>query len=97
MGNRNRGIYNKFRVERVDGKSASGKKHAGCDYFVLDITHDPHAIPALLAYAESASRDDYELLALDIVAKVGAVTAGAVPQRSSSKSQGEHRRKSLKD
>lgn len=48
MGDRARGLYNKFRVERVDGKQ---KKHANCDYFVLDVTHDPHAIPALLAYA----------------------------------------------
>jgi hypothetical protein len=48
-----RGVYEKFRVERTDGTSALGGKHHGCEYFVLDTIHDPHAKPALLAYAES--------------------------------------------
>ncbi len=48
-----RGLYEKFRVERNDGRSAPGEKHANCEYFVLDLTHDPHALPALTAYAES--------------------------------------------
>ena len=70
MGQRNTGIYEKFKIERTDGESFIGGKHDGCDYFVLDITHDVHAIPALKAYAKSARQDGYEQLADDIEAKI---------------------------
>lgn len=69
MGNRNDGIYNKFDVMRVDGTDGPGAKHDGCEYFVLDVTHDPHAIPALKAYAESC-RDEYRNLAADLDAMI---------------------------
>lgn len=65
MGDRTKGMYEKFRVERADGKSAPGEKHDGCEYFVLDVTHDPHALPALAAYAQSC-RAEYPMLASDI-------------------------------
>lgn len=65
MGDKTRGLYNKFRVERTDGTSKPGGKHHGCDYFVLDVTHDPFAIPALSAYAEACEKE-YPLLADDI-------------------------------
>ena len=65
MGDRTRGIYEKFRVERTDGKSAPGQKHESCDYFVLDLTHDPHAYVAIVAYADSC-RAEYPLLADDL-------------------------------
>lgn len=65
MGDKTRGIYQKFKVERTDGKSAPGEKHDGCQYFVLDTGCDPHAIPALLAYAESC-KSEYPLLAADV-------------------------------
>jgi hypothetical protein len=65
MGDKTRGIYGKFIVERTDGKSAPGKKHDGCDYFVLDLHHDPFALPAAIAYAE-ACRAEYPLLADDL-------------------------------
>lgn len=65
MGDKSRGLYEKFKVERTDGKSATGEKHDGCQYFVLDMTCDPHAIPALLAYAQSCQAD-YPLLAKDV-------------------------------
>lgn len=61
----NRGLYGKYRVERVDGSSGPGGKHEGCDYFVLDLTHDHHAKAALKAYADSC-RADYPLLAADL-------------------------------
>ena len=70
MGDRNRGLYGKFEVRRVDGSDGPGGKHGGCDYFVLDITHDPHALPALRAYAASCGRAGYEMLARDIMKKV---------------------------
>lgn len=72
MGDKTRGIYDKFIVKRTDGTDHEGSprtspgKHFGCEYFVLDITHDPHAIPALAAYADSAERDGYGLLAADL-------------------------------
>ncbi len=60
-----RGIYAKYRVERTDGSSASGQRHHGCGYFVLDITHDPHAVAALRAYADSCA-DAYPVLAEEL-------------------------------
>ena len=65
MGDKTRGLYGKFNVTRVDGSSASDGKHADCEYFVLDASCDPHAIPALMAYAQSCEAD-YPLLARDV-------------------------------
>ena len=50
-----RGWYQKFSVARQDHMDQPGEKHHGCRYFVLDLTHDPHAVPALRAYAESCA------------------------------------------
>ena len=55
------GIYNKFTVTRTDGTDAPGEKHDGCDYFVIDVTHDRHAAAALLAYAHSCADEKPEL------------------------------------
>lgn len=65
MGDRSRGMYSKFIVERKDGKSARGQKHHNCFYFVLDLDHDPHAKAALKAYADSC-RAEYPKLAEDL-------------------------------
>lgn len=59
------GIYRKFDVKRTDGSSEPGGKHERCAYFVLDLEHDPFAIPALRAYAE-ACREGYPELARDL-------------------------------
>jgi hypothetical protein len=64
-----RGLYNKFKVERVDGSSGPGGKHESCEYFVLDLMHDPHAYAAVQAYARSC-RHDYPRLANDLVTKL---------------------------
>lgn len=72
MGDKKRGLYGKFYVHRADGKSEPGGKHDGCDYFVLDLTHDPFALPALKAYAD-ACRSGYPALAADLDAKVADV------------------------
>ena len=61
----NRGLYRKFNVERTDGKSEPGKKHANCRYFVLDVDHDQFSEPALKAYAD-ACREKFPNLAQDI-------------------------------
>jgi hypothetical protein len=65
MGDKTRGLYNKFTVTRTDGTSAPGGKHDGCEYFVLDLTHDKHAAAAIKAYANSC-RAEYPLLAADL-------------------------------
>lgn len=46
-------IYQKFLVTRVEGGQGPGEKHEHCTFFVLDLVHDQHAIPAILAYAAS--------------------------------------------
>lgn len=65
-GKREQGIYDKFIVRRTDGKSEPGEKHHGCRYFVLDLNHDPHALPALQAYADSCEQGGYLALAKDL-------------------------------
>jgi len=65
MGDKTRGLYGKFHIERTDGKSLPGEKHDGCEYFVLDLTHDPFAITALQAYERACVRE-YPLLAADL-------------------------------
>jgi hypothetical protein len=65
-----RGLYGKFRVERTDGRSASGEKHHGCEYFVLDLTHDRFAREALTAYARACA-EEYPTLANDLHRKLG--------------------------
>jgi hypothetical protein len=60
-----RGIYRKFNVTRTDGSSEPGGKHAECSYFVLDLRHDPFAIPALQAYADACA-ETYPGLADDL-------------------------------
>lgn len=64
-----RGLYRKFYVERSDGSGALGQKHDGCTYFVLDMDCDPHALPALAAYAKSC-RETHPQLARDLLAIV---------------------------
>lgn len=65
MGDPTKGLYDKFHVWRTDGKSEPGEKHDDCRYFVLDLTHDPHAAAAIDAYAESCQHE-YPLLAQDL-------------------------------
>ena len=65
MGDKTRGLFPKFTVTRRDGSSAPGAKHDACNYFVLDVTHDPHAIRALRAYADSCE-GEYPQLAHDL-------------------------------
>jgi len=62
---RERGLYRKYRVERLDDPT---KKHERCSYFVLDLMdgHDPFVAPALRAYA-MACRAEYPLLFEDLI------------------------------
>lgn len=69
MPQHTRGLYDKFRVERTDGRSAPGEKHAGCEYFALDLTHDPYALAAIAAYSNACALD-YPQLAEDLNEKI---------------------------
>ena len=67
---REQGLYQKYAVYRMDGTDAPGGKHYDCEYFVLDVTHDPYAIPALTAY-EDAAKGTHPQLAADLRARYG--------------------------
>ena len=75
---RGEGLYGKFLVRRMDGRDTTPlDKHYNCFYFVLDLDHDPFAIPALSAYAD-ACEAAYPKLAADlreIVAKTPPTTS----------------------
>ncbi len=60
------GLYQKYRISRTDGGSRKGKKHHGCRYFVIDLTHDKFAKSAIKAYAR-ACRKEYPELAKDLL------------------------------
>jgi len=68
ISKRTTGLIHKFNVQRTDGTDRPGQKHDGCDYFVLDLTHDPHALVAIRAYAESCAAD-CPVLAADLLRK----------------------------
>jgi len=63
-----KGLYAKYRVERIDGSHKEGGRHEGCWYFVLDPTHDPAARDALRRYAELVA-DERPRLAYDLLAR----------------------------
>lgn len=69
LDQRQAGLSHKYNVERTDGSSAPGGKHHGDDYFVLNLTTDRHAIPAIKAYAKSCEKD-YPQLATDLRSKL---------------------------
>jgi hypothetical protein len=81
MGDPTRGLYGKYFVERTDGTSAPGHKHHGCEYFILDLHHDKHAISALRAYLLSC-RKEYPLLADDLTDKLAEMEERFAPERS---------------
>ena len=58
-----RGLYGKYRVEKVNGKPIGR-------VFVLDYDNDPHARVALEAYADSCG-DEYPQLASDLYRELG--------------------------
>lgn len=57
-----KGIYRKYYVKRLNDPML---KHAGCEYFVLDLVCDKFAKPALLAYAD-ACEEEFPELARDL-------------------------------
>ncbi|KKK78429.1 hypothetical protein LCGC14_2843660 [marine sediment metagenome] len=69
LNKKSKGLFHKFIVTRTDGKHRYGLKHCGCEYFVLDLSCDKYAIPALKAYAESC-QNEYPRLAYDLNSKL---------------------------
>lgn len=66
MGDRSKGLFGKYNIERTDGEDyGEGAKHPNCDLFVLDVTHDPAARVALETYIEEI-KDEYPVLAVDL-------------------------------
>jgi hypothetical protein len=64
MSSSSEGLIRKFKVERLT-PSSRGITHDGCQYFVLDITHDPYARVAALAYAKACDQE-YRSLSIDL-------------------------------
>lgn len=62
---RERGLYDKFDVTRLDGTDRPGQKHENCKYFVLDLSHDPYARDAIKAYIKACA-SDFPALAKDL-------------------------------
>lgn len=73
------GLFRKFIVTRTDGSSEPGGKHEHCEYFVLDVDHDPHAPAALAAYADKCQATHPELAA-DMRRRYGLAQRQQVPE-----------------
>ena len=73
-----RGLYQKFKIERVDGSSEPDRRHYGCRYFVLDLDHDPHAVAALRTYAV-ACRRSHPHLSDDLIRVIDEIVVGRTP------------------
>lgn len=80
------GIYPRGKYD-VRRKSDPEGKHDNCWFFVLDIKHDPHAVTALTAYAESCG-ENYPQLRWDLLANIKAIT-GTDPTMAREVSDGE--------
>lgn len=65
QGDKQRGIYGKYYVQRVDENGQPKAGHENRQYYVLDIFNDPFAVDALQAYA-NACHDEYPALANDL-------------------------------
>lgn len=71
---RSRGLYPKFRVERLDGRDLWDGDRADADYFVLDLDYDDprSVIPAIKQYARGCA-EKYPALSQDLLRKVHAI------------------------
>lgn len=85
---RSTGLYPKFNVGRTDLQHLPGRKHFNCDYFVLDLTHDPFAGAALEAYA-TACEGEYPKLAADLKAKLNPAKSSPAESRRFQPQDGE--------
>ena len=70
------GSYRKYRVEKLNDDMG---KHNECEYFVLDLTHDPLAREAALFYARSIMTTNGRLMA-DIAGSVRRIEQAAADE-----------------
>lgn len=56
-------VFNKFHVHRTDGRDHPGGDRENAKYFVLDVTHDPFARRALIAYTNECEETHPQLSA----------------------------------
>lgn len=61
------GLVHKYHITRVD----QSEQHPDCEYFVMDLTHDPYSVPAMVIYALAAGVE-YPQLKDDILARYNA-------------------------
>jgi hypothetical protein len=71
------GVFRKYHVRRVDGRDAPGGDRHGDEHFVLNLTRDPHAVPAIAAYARSCE-GEFPQLAKDLTEGILARDGGAL-------------------
>jgi hypothetical protein len=57
MDEEKRGLYNKYKVTKVDGSPVDPR----ATYFVLRVDTDPHAIPAIAAYSVACAEENPDL------------------------------------
>lgn len=66
---KNRGLYNKYTVERNDGRSIGE-----FGYLVLEFS-DPNAWPAIEQWANTVFEDGYEELSIDVIERLSLAKA----------------------
>lgn len=69
INQRSSGLYDKFNVDRRDGRDRKYGDRLNADYFVLDLTYDKFAKIALEAYIK-ACEAEYPQLAADLRLKL---------------------------
>lgn len=72
-----RGFYRKYDVRRLNDPDG---KHAECEYFVLDLTHDKFAGPALRSYAVACA-EEFPALAADLERRWGKAGCPIAPRQ----------------
>ena len=79
MSDKTIGLYEKFKVERTDGSSVEGAKHAGCEYFTFSTSRTiPSRFRRWRLTPTTQEKAGYALLAADLRAKV-TLRSGAAP------------------
>ncbi|MFM0608723.1 hypothetical protein PQR05_29755 [Paraburkholderia sediminicola] len=64
------GVFHKYYVNRVDGRDGPGGDREGDQYFVLNLTRDPHAVTGMAAYARSCE-GAHPALAAELLRDIG--------------------------
>lgn len=82
--NQEQWLYGKVIIRRADVSHEQIEKHYKCDYFVLDVTHDPYAFPALSAYSDACEKT-HPNLASDLRKRYGLSAHKSATEKQSMK------------